>query len=103
MMSCFHGNTISQVAPLVPALLKALDKAIAQPTQAPSVTEGLCAACLLLKFVSATGEKDRLQNHWNAILDMDKQLFVSEKFLSLTTEDGELFFFNSSRRSFRVL
>ena len=29
-----------------------------------------------------------MDNLWNIVLDMDKQLFVSEKFLTVASEDG---------------
>jgi hypothetical protein len=53
------------------------------------VTEALCATCLLLKMASADiGAEKKLDNLWNIVLDMDKQLFVSEKFLTVASEDG---------------
>ena len=57
--------------------------------QVPLVTEALCAACLLLKMASADiGADKKLDNLWNVVLDMDKQLFVSDKFLTLASDDG---------------
>lgn len=89
MMTCFQGSTITQASPLIPTLLKSIDRAVAQPTQPPIVMEGLCAACLLLRIASAQNDKENnMNNLWNAVFDMDKQLFVSEKFLSGATEDG---------------
>jgi len=53
------------------------------------VTEALCGTCLLLKMASADiGAEKKLDNLWNIVLDMDKQLFVSEKFLTVASEDG---------------
>ena len=53
------------------------------------MTEALCATCLLLKMASADiGAEKKLDNLWNIVLDMDKQLFVSEKFLTVASEDG---------------
>jgi hypothetical protein len=34
------------------------------------------------------GAEKKLDNLWNIVLDMDKQLFVSEKFLTVASEDG---------------
>jgi hypothetical protein len=60
------------------------------PAQVPLVTEALCATCLLLKMASADiGAEKKLDNLWNIVLDMDKQLFVSEKFLTVASEDGK--------------
>lgn len=86
--ACFHANTILQAIPLVPLLQKAVDRAIAQPAQSATITEGLCAACLFLKIATIQGDKDNYNNLWTILLDMDKQLFVSEKFLSMATDDG---------------
>jgi hypothetical protein len=53
------------------------------------VTEALCAACLLLKMAAADiGADKELDNLWSVVLDMDKQLFVSEKFLTLASDEG---------------
>lgn len=89
MLACFDQNTITQASVLTPILLKSVEKAIAQPTQAVAVTEGLCAACMLLKILKVEGEKaNNLQTFWNAVFDMEKQVFLSEKFLSVATDDG---------------
>ncbi|KAJ4427091.1 hypothetical protein ANN_24706 [Periplaneta americana] len=89
MSACFHGNTLAQGIELIPQLLKTIEKAVAQPAQIPLVTEALCAACLLLKMASADiGADKKLDTLWNVVLDMDKQLFVSEKFLTLASDDA---------------
>lgn len=89
MIYCFDDNTISQAFVFVPNLLSAVEKALAQPTQVPSVTEGLSAAVLLLKIASSDDEKgNSFQNFWNIILDMEKQIFVSEKYISLASDNG---------------
>ncbi|XP_066998088.2 stalled ribosome sensor GCN1 [Anabrus simplex] len=89
MSSCFHGNTLAQGVEFIPFLLKTVEKAVAQPTQVPIVTEALSAVCLLLKLASSDiGTDQQLSNLWNIILDVDKQLFVSEKFLTLASESA---------------
>ncbi|XP_025837277.1 eIF-2-alpha kinase activator GCN1 [Agrilus planipennis] len=89
MSVCFNGNTIPQATVLIPTLLKSIEKAIAQPSQYPIVIEGLSATCLFLRIVTAQGSNENAyQNIWNVIFDMDKQLFVSEKFLSAATNEG---------------
>lgn len=91
MLSTFNRKTITQASVLVPVLLKSVEKAVSQPTVALSVTEGLCAALMLLKFSSLPQDKDNnVQIMWNAVLDMDKQIFVSEKYLSTCNEDSKL-------------
>lgn len=90
MLLTFNQSTISQASVLTSILMKSVDKAVAQPTQSAVVTEGLCAACMLLKIRSGEGEKpNNLNNFLNVLFDMDKQVFVSEKFLSVATEDGK--------------
>lgn len=86
MLICFHGGTLPQAAQLIPILLKCIEKAAAQPTQAPTVTEGLCAACLLLKL--STIQDTGFGNMWSIVLDMEKQIFVSEKFLIVANENA---------------
>lgn len=92
MLNCFKNTSIAQAAVLIPVLLKEVDRAVAQPTQSLSVIEGLCATCMLLKLVPVVGEKEiNQQNLWNFVLDMDKQIFVSEKFLSISGDDGLIY------------
>ncbi|XP_044264698.1 eIF-2-alpha kinase activator GCN1-like [Tribolium madens] len=92
MLTCFNRNTIHQATTLIPVLLKSVDRAVAQSAQCLPVTEGLCATCMLLKIISVIGEKENnFQNLWNILLDMDKQIFVSEKFLSTTGDDGLIY------------
>lgn len=89
MMVLFQGNNIPQAVPLIPALLKCIERAAAQPSQPQLVSEGLSAACCLLKLIAAQIEIDGIQNLWNVTLDMDKQLFFSEKYLSVASDDCE--------------
>lgn len=91
MLACLNQNTVTQANVLTPILLKSVEKAVAQPTQAIAVTEGLCAACMLLKILKTDGEKaNNLQTLWNALFDMEKQVFLSEKFLSIASDDGSV-------------
>lgn len=91
MLACLNQNTVSQANVLIPILLKSVEKAVSQPTQVIAVTEGLCAACMLLKILRTDGEKaNNLQTFWNALFDMEKQVFLSEKFLSLAADDGSV-------------
>lgn len=91
MISTFNTKTILQASPFISVLSKSVEKAVSQPTVALSVTEGLCASLMLLKFASAQQEKDNdFQNVWNAVLDMEKQIFFSEKYLTTCSEDGKL-------------
>lgn len=52
MSASLHGTSLPQGIELIPTLLKSLERASAQPTQAPNVTEGLTAATLLLRFAA---------------------------------------------------
>ncbi|XP_022916125.2 stalled ribosome sensor GCN1 [Onthophagus taurus] len=88
MTVLFKGNKISHSLPLIPTLLKSIDRAVAQPAQAPIVTEGLFAACFILKVTATETPKDNLHNFWNTVCDLEKQLFLSEKYLSLATEEA---------------
>lgn len=52
------------------------------------VREGLAATVLLLKIASTGAFEVDLSLVHSVILDMDKQLFLSEKFLSQSTPEG---------------
>lgn len=74
-----HGHLPSGVT-FTNDLTKLVDKAAQNPTQPPIVTEGLSAACIILLILNDSTQ-DSLQQFWNIVLDMNKQIFVNEKFL----------------------
>lgn len=76
---------------LIPFILHSVENAINQSYQAQSVIEGLYGMCIILNMPSLdyVGE-NILQNIWYSILDTDKQVFVSDKFLSAATPEGIL-------------
>ncbi|XP_049938173.1 eIF-2-alpha kinase activator GCN1 [Schistocerca serialis cubense] len=89
MSACFSGNTLMQGLDFIPFLLKTVEKAVSQSAQIPVVTEALSATCMLLKMASAdVALEKKLGNLWNIVLDMDKQLFVSDKFLTIASDDA---------------
>nr|BAN20950.1 translational activator gcn1 [Riptortus pedestris] len=82
MSACCQSGTAGQITQFIPILLKSVEKAAAQSSQVPVVTEGLSAACLLLKMSTYTVVDSKLSFLYNIILDMEKQVFISERFLS---------------------
>lgn len=52
MSASLHGESLPQGVELIPTLLKSLERAVAQPTQAPIVSEGVAASTLLLRCAS---------------------------------------------------
>lgn len=90
MSSCFTSSTAHLGSDVVPLLLKAIEKGASQQTQAPIVTEALAATCLLLKLCTSAGtvSESQLSSVLPAITDAEKQLFVSEKFLSVASDEA---------------
>ncbi|KAJ1530782.1 hypothetical protein ONE63_005633 [Megalurothrips usitatus] len=88
--SCFTSSTAHLGADVVPILLKAIEKGASQPTQVPTVSEALAAACVLLKLWNSEGtvSETQLTSALPAIIDSEKQLFVSEKFLSVASDEA---------------
>ncbi|KAL1132575.1 hypothetical protein AAG570_010527, partial [Ranatra chinensis] len=82
MSACCHSSSAAQCAEFIPLLLKSVEKAAAQPSQVSIVTEGLSAACLLLKLSTLDSFESKLSSLYSIIYDMDKQVFISDKFLS---------------------
>lgn len=83
MICCFNHNTLAQTEALLPSLLKKVEKAAAQPSQLPTVIEGLAASCLLIKVALMDDSYDsKLGSFWSVVLDMEHQIFLSDKFLS---------------------
>ncbi|XP_074026538.1 lethal (3) 80Fj [Leptinotarsa decemlineata] len=92
MLATFNTKTIPQACTIISILLKLVDKAVSQATNVLSVSEGVCAALLLLKLSHANQEKNNgFQSMWMAILDMDKQVFVSEKYLTTCAEESLIY------------
>ncbi|KAF5929238.1 hypothetical protein HPG69_019259 [Diceros bicornis minor] len=89
MLACFRGDTLLQALDLLPLLVQTVEKAASQSTQVPIVTEGVAAALLLLKLSVADSQAEaKLSNFWQLIVDEKKQIFTSEKFLLMASEDA---------------
>ncbi|KAE8739724.1 hypothetical protein FOCC_FOCC014768 [Frankliniella occidentalis] len=90
LSSCFTSSTAHLGADVVPVLLKTIEKGAAQAIQVPVVTEALAAACLLLKLCISEGtvSETQLSSVLPAIIDAEKQLFVSEKFLTVASDEA---------------
>ncbi|XP_067000438.2 stalled ribosome sensor GCN1-like [Anabrus simplex] len=86
--SCFHGKMLSQSVEFFPFLATSIEKAIAEPAQAPVITEALSAVCFLLRISSDVEIDQQMTAKLNTILDVDKELFVAEKFLTCASEDA---------------
>lgn len=67
------------------ALVKTVEKASQNSSQIPLVSEALCSACIVLK--TEDDQSAKLNNFWNIVLDMSKQVFVSEKFITSAPAD----------------
>ncbi|KAL7986757.1 hypothetical protein Chor_013040 [Crotalus horridus] len=75
-------NVLLQGAELLPLLVQTVEKAGAQSTQIPLVTEGVAAALLICRLSVADAQiENKLNSFWQLILDEKKQIFTSEKFL----------------------
>ncbi|KAJ7333816.1 eIF-2-alpha kinase activator GCN1 [Desmophyllum pertusum] len=91
MTGAFQGNTLLQGMDILPQLLQTVEKASSQPNQAAIVTEGLLAASILVRLSLADVQAEaKLGSFWTTFLDTKKQLFVSEKFLNLASEEALL-------------
>uniref|UniRef100_A0A8D1LFX3 Stalled ribosome sensor GCN1 n=1 Tax=Sus scrofa TaxID=9823 RepID=A0A8D1LFX3_PIG len=89
MLVCFRGDTLLQALELLPLLIQTVEKAAAQSTQVPIITEGVAAALLLSKLSVADSQAEaKLSSFWQLILDEKKQVFTSEKFLLVASEDA---------------
>uniref|UniRef100_A0A7G3AWK1 Putative translational activator gcn1 n=1 Tax=Lutzomyia longipalpis TaxID=7200 RepID=A0A7G3AWK1_LUTLO len=84
LLACLQGGTLKNGGELIPFLLKTVEKAAQNPTQIPAVTEGLCASCIILLLESRLDEEQsaKLSTFWGIILDLNKQVFITEKFIA---------------------
>ncbi|XP_012869831.1 PREDICTED: translational activator GCN1 isoform X1 [Dipodomys ordii] len=89
MLASFRGDTLLQALDLLPLLTQTVEKAASQSTQVPTVTEGVAAALLLSKLSVADSQAEaKLGSFWQLVVDEKKQIFTSEKFLLLASEDA---------------
>ncbi|XP_077163690.1 stalled ribosome sensor GCN1 isoform X1 [Paroedura picta] len=89
MLSSFKGNVLFQGLDLLPLLIQTVEKAAAQSTQVPLVTEGVAAALLICRLSVADPQiESKLSSFWQLILDEKKQIFTSEKFLQSASEEA---------------
>ncbi|XP_075390131.1 stalled ribosome sensor GCN1 [Tenrec ecaudatus] len=89
MLTSFRGDTLFQALDFLPLLIQTVEKAASQSTQVPMVTEGAAAALLLTKLsVTDAQAEAKLSSFWQLIVDEKKQIFTSEKFLLLASEDA---------------
>lgn len=88
LLACLERATLPVGFDLTPALIKTVEKAAQNPTQIPLVSEAVCSACIVLK-TDASDPLDtvKLQSFWNIVLDMHKQVFVSEKLMTSAQSD----------------
>ncbi|KAL0272371.1 UNVERIFIED_CONTAM: hypothetical protein PYX00_005366 [Menopon gallinae] len=88
MSECFHNETLNQCTALAGVLANALEKGCAPGA---SQTKALSAAYLLLRLATAGACPEKYSNMlWNILLDVDKQFFVSDKFLGSANEGALL-------------
>ncbi|XP_077511063.1 lethal (3) 80Fj [Amblyomma americanum] len=92
MISAFHGMPdCNQVEPVLGLVLKAVERALAQPSQPGPVCEGLAAACLLFRLQPAgSPSENKIKSMVTQLLDPEKQPFFAEKFLQAASEDTYL-------------
>uniref|UniRef100_A0A8C2VN10 GCN1 activator of EIF2AK4 n=1 Tax=Chinchilla lanigera TaxID=34839 RepID=A0A8C2VN10_CHILA len=89
MLASFRGDMLLQALDLLPLLIQTVEKAGSQSTQVPAVTEGVAAALLLSKLSVADSQAEaKLNSFWQLVVDEKKQIFTSEKFLLMASEDA---------------
>lgn len=81
LLACLEQAKFPAGVNISDALIKTVEKASQNSTQIPLVCEALCSACIVLKTENDL-TASKLNNFWNIVLDMSKQVFVSEKFIS---------------------
>ncbi|MBN3289218.1 GCN1 kinase, partial [Polypterus senegalus] len=89
MLAAFKGDTLLQAKDLLQILIQAVEKASSQSTQVPLIAEGVAAAVLICKLCIVDSLiESKLSGFWQLILDEKKQVFTSEKFLSVASEEA---------------
>lgn len=78
-LNCLQHATLPPSVNFNDQLLKMIEKAAQNVLQTPVVSEGLAAACIILS--TTTVKQENQQSFWNIVLDMNKEIFISEKFV----------------------
>ena len=78
-LKCLQDATLPQSVNFTDHLLKMIERAAQNVLQTPVVSEGLAAACIILS--TTTVKHEHLQLLWSIVLDMNKEIFISEKFV----------------------
>ncbi|XP_058447618.1 stalled ribosome sensor GCN1 [Malaya genurostris] len=84
-LACLENGTLPSGSDFTAALSKIVEKAAQNPTQTPAVSEGVGAACIIL--VTNPKVSDQQKDFWNVVLDMNKKVFLGEKFLANTAAE----------------
>lgn len=79
-LHCLRQAKLPKEIDFTANLQKLIEKAAQNVLQTPVVNEGLAAACIILS--TTTSKTENLQSFWNIVLDMNKELFVNEKFIT---------------------
>lgn len=92
MISAFHGMpSCKRVEPVLSLVLKAVERALSQPSQPGPVCEGLAAACILYRLQpTGSPSENKIKTVVAQLLDPEKQPFYAEKFLQTASEDTYL-------------
>lgn len=89
LLACLQNSNLPDNIDLSSSLINSVEKAAQNVTQVPLVAEAVCSVCLLLKTenMKSIESMKKLQSFFNIVLDMTKQVFVSEKFLQSAPSD----------------
>lgn len=88
LLACLENSKLSTGADISQSLIKIVEKASQNASQISLLSEAICAVCILLRTeTSSTDGANKLQSFWGVVLDMTKQVFVSEKFISSAPND----------------
>lgn len=89
LLACLNKGKLGGDVDLTPLLLQTVEKASQNSTQLPLVSEAICAVCLILiTEVSSESNNQKLNSFWNIVLDMNKQVFVSERYITSAPSDS---------------
>ncbi len=81
------SGTLTSALPLIPTLLKAVENAAKQPSQAATVGEGIhAAACLVKLSLLETETEAKLADFWK--MASEKDLFNNERFLAAASPEA---------------
>ncbi|XP_055374977.1 eIF-2-alpha kinase activator GCN1 [Condylostylus longicornis] len=81
LIACLENGRLKKDTDVTPLLITYIEKATQPNAQIANLYEGVCCSCIILRIKIDLNESSH-NLFWNLMLDTDKNIFLSEKFIT---------------------